>query len=60
VWPSIREWWVRFEKTLPLLTQLRPNDPAYAALFGTIAFGLAILPAAIYLIDRVVRRLFRD
>lgn len=60
VWPSIREWWVRFGKTLPLLTQLTPDDPAYAALFGTIAFGLAILPAAVYLIDRVVRRLFHD
>jgi hypothetical protein len=59
-WPSIREWWERFLKSLPRLTRLTQDDPAYAILFGTIAFGLAILPAAIYLIERVVRRLFRD
>ena len=57
--PAIVDWWERFQGTLPRLRTLTREDPAYAALFGTIAFSLTVLPIGIYLIDRAMRRLFR-
>lgn len=59
VWPHVINWWKQFAATLPEIRELETNDPRYAALFATIAFSIAALPAAIYLIDRIVRRLFR-
>jgi len=60
VGPAVVAWWGRFQATLPRLRTLTREDPAYAALFGTIAFSLTVLPVGIYLIDRLVRRLFRE
>lgn len=53
---SLGSWWESFSASLG--SGLDKNDPWYAYLFATGVFGLAILPALIYLWGRLIKRLF--
>lgn len=49
-------WWQSFAASFG--SRLDKNDPWYAYLFATGVFGLAVLPALIYLWGRLIKRLF--
>jgi hypothetical protein len=55
VWTWVNQWWAAFTERLQTLER---NDPEYAYLFGTLVFGLALLPVGLYLIGRLLRRWF--
>ncbi len=52
---TVQAWWAGF---LPALTGLSTDSPEYLYLFASAAFGLATIPIALYLIHRLLQRLF--
>ena len=52
----LQQWWAAF--SISLANSPDPGDPAYAYLFATAVFGLAVMPALIYLLGRLVRAIF--
>lgn len=58
VWLWVKNQWDYFSPALTELGQLQPDDPRYAYIFATVIFGLALLPILLYLIGRLIRRLF--
>lgn len=56
IWAFFQGWWAAL-----LLTLSQPpatDEPEYAYLFASFMFGLALLPVLLYLLGRLVRRLF--
>lgn len=56
VWAFLQAWWAALALTLS-----RPpnaDEAEYAYLFASLMFGLALLPVLLYLLGRIVRRLF--
>jgi hypothetical protein len=53
---AIQSWWTVFSLTLS--RPPGPDDAEYVYLFATAIFGLALLPLLLYVLARVIRRLF--
>jgi hypothetical protein len=53
----VTAWWQGFTPTLGRLATLTPDSSEYGILFGSALVGLAVLPIAIFLLQRFVRRL---
>ena len=52
----LNQWWLDFNASLG--QSLGPEDPEYVYLFATIIFGLALIPVLIFLLGKLVRRIF--
>jgi len=55
---AIQGWWAAFLPTLDKAQSLTPKDAEYAIMFAALMIGVATLPMILYLIHRVVARLF--
>lgn len=53
---ALQSWWTVFSLTLS--RPPGPDDAEYVYLFATAIFGLALLPLLLYVLARVIRRLF--
>lgn len=53
----VAAWWQGFVPTLGRLVTLTPDSSEYGILFSSALVGLAVLPIAIFLLQRFVRRL---
>jgi hypothetical protein len=56
IWLFVTAWWNAL--AVSLSNPPRPDDIEYAYLFATAVFGLALLPMLLYLLGRLVHRLF--
>lgn len=54
----LSNWWAGFVPSLGQVGGLTPQDPEYLYLFASALIGLVSLPALVYLVSRVARRLF--
>jgi hypothetical protein len=57
-WSGLQGWWAAFIPSLNQAPTLTPSDPQYAYLFAIVLIGLIALPFGLFLIDRVIKRLF--
>ncbi len=56
VWAFLQGWWAALSLTFSHPPAV--DEPEYAYLFASFLFGLALLPVLLYLLGRLVRRLF--
>jgi hypothetical protein len=52
---ALQTWWIGL---LPSIGSLATDSPQYAIFFASVVFGIAMLPVALYAINRLLHRLF--